>query len=91
MSQLSVTDRRNNSISKLINNLTPSWRGYTPGEKNEMNKREITLERIKVCGYKNDQRTAIRLYCENRIGYSAYLQAWRKGCEIKNMELKKEK
>ena len=55
-----------------------------------MNRREIVLEQIKVAGYKNDQRTAIRLYAENRVSYSAYMQAWRKGVELKNREAKKE-
>ena len=55
-----------------------------------MNKREIILERIKVCGYKNDQRTAIRLYVENRISYSAYIQAYRKGWALKSQELKQD-
>ena len=56
-----------------------------------MNKREFILEQIKVCGYKNDQRTAIRLYVENRISYSSYLQAWRRGSALKSQESKKEK
>lgn len=56
-----------------------------------MNRREIVLEQIKVAGYKNDQKTAIRLYVENRVSYSAYMQAWRKGIELKNRETKEEK
>ena len=56
-----------------------------------MNKREIVLEQIKICGYKNDQRTAIRLYVENRISYSSYIQAYRKGYALKSQELKMEK
>jgi hypothetical protein len=56
-----------------------------------MNKREFILEQIKVCGYKNDQHTAIRLYVENRISYNSYIQAYRKGYAIKSQESKMEK
>ena len=65
------------------------WERGLKRNEDAMNKRQIVLAHIKACGYENDQRTAIRLYTENRVSYSAYMQAWRKGVELKNMEIKK--
>ncbi len=48
-----------------------------------MNKRQTILEHIKVAGYNNDHKTAIRLYVENRISYQAYQKAFRLGMELK--------
>ena len=45
-----------------------------------MNKRQRTLEHIRVAAYEGDMRTAMRLYVENRnIGYAAFNEAVQTG------------
>lgn len=45
-----------------------------------MTRRDQLLAIIRVAGYHNDSRTAIRVHVENRsIGRAAYLAAWGEG------------
>lgn len=42
-------------------------------------KRKDVLEWIRIYGYHFDERSALRLYTENRVSYKAYRQAYDAG------------
>ena len=44
-----------------------------------MTKRERLLEAIRIAAYEQDDRTAVRIYVENRISRKAYQEAYDKG------------
>ena len=44
-----------------------------------MNKRQQILELIRVAAYEGDEHKAMRLYVENRISFTAYQEARKKG------------
>lgn len=45
--------------------------------------RKDALAHIKVAGYHNDQRTAMRIYTENRVSFESYREAFARGVELK--------
>lgn len=48
-----------------------------------MTKRATVLQQIKVAGYHNDSRAAIRLLIENPVSRKAYNEAWLSGVAAK--------
>jgi hypothetical protein len=44
-----------------------------------MSKRSLVLDAIKMAGYHEDHRTAMRLYVEQPVSWKAYRDAWEKG------------
>ncbi len=51
-------------------------------------KRSQILGAIKVAAYHNDERTALRLYVENRVSYEAFKVAMREGRQAKAAGMK---
>lgn len=52
-----------------------------------MTKRELIIERIRIAGYEDDHKTAIRLYVENRISRAVFQTAFSAGQNLKKQEV----
>ncbi|AIG04669.1 hypothetical protein HZ99_21700 [Pseudomonas fluorescens] len=45
--------------------------------------RKDAIALIKLAGYHGDTKTALRIYTENRVSYTAYSEAYARGAQLK--------